>query len=83
MGLAHAQGELSEALAQLGRVNAITEVKANRMFERASAMWGKRSRKHWRVTVSTRLLKTFPQLRVLVGIDTRSAALSTFRIVMS
>lgn len=76
IGLAHHRGELPEALAHLARVNAITEVAANRMFARASATWEKRSLKHWRVTVRPRLLKAFPQLRVLVGIDTRFVALS-------
>ncbi len=74
MGLARSRGELPEALAQLARVNAITEAEANRMFERASATWEKRSLRHWRVTVRPRLLKAFPQLRVLVGLNTRSAA---------
>jgi len=80
MGLAHSRGELPEALAQLGRVNAITEAEATRMFERASATWEKRSLKNWRVNVRPRLLKAFPQLRLLVGIDTRSAVLSRHSI---
>jgi len=77
MGLAHSHGELPAALAHLARVNSITEAEANRMFERASATWERRSLKNWRVTVRPRLLKAFPQLRVLVGIDAHSAALSS------
>jgi hypothetical protein len=42
-GWAHSRGELPEALAQLGRVNNITEAEATRMFERASATRAKRS----------------------------------------
>jgi hypothetical protein len=80
MGLAHSRGELPEALAQLRRVNAITEAEATRMFERASATWEKRSLKNWRVIVRPRLLKAFPQLCVLVGIDRRSAVLSRHSI---
>ncbi len=76
MGLAHNHGELCETLAQLARVDAITEAEANRMFERASEAWERRSRKNWRVTVRPGLLKAYPQLCVLDGIDTRSAALS-------
>ena len=77
MGLAHNHGELPEAVAQLARVDAITEAEANRMFERASKIWERRSRKNWRVIVRPGLLKAYPQLCVLDGIDTRSAALSS------
>jgi hypothetical protein len=79
-GFAHSRGKWAEALAQLGRVNGITEVEANQMSERATVIWEKRSRKNWRLSVRPRLLKAFPQLRVLVGIDTLSNDLSSWSI---
>lgn len=81
IGLAGARGELAEAIGQLRRVNRMAEQEANRMVDRATATWERRSSKHWRVFVAPRLLKTFPQLRVLEGVDTRSVAWSRDGIV--
>jgi len=72
IGLAYNRGKGPEALAQLTRVNSISDLEANQMVERATATWEKRSRKNWRLSVSPRLLRAFPQLRVLLGVDTRS-----------
>jgi len=71
MGLAHLRGEFTQALAQLCRVNQIAEESAKQIFANARSIWRKRSRKHWRVGVVPELLQTYPQLKVLVGLDTQ------------
>ncbi len=71
MGIAHLRGEFDKALTQLCQVNKITEEEANRLFNNARAVWKRRSEKHWRVGVVPRLLVSYPQLKVLVGLDTR------------
>jgi hypothetical protein len=76
IGLAYRRGELPEALSQLARVNAISEAQAKQMYARASVIWRSRSRKDWKVNVKPQILKLFPQLDVLVGIDTSTFASS-------
>jgi hypothetical protein len=72
IALAYNRRKGAEALAQLARVNSISELEVNQIAERATATWEKRSQKNWRLSVKPRLLRAFPQLRVLVGIDIRS-----------
>ena len=59
------------ALTHFCRVSRITDEYAKHIFGKARAVWGERSRKDWRIAVTPSLLKLYPQLDVLVGIDTR------------
>jgi hypothetical protein len=59
----HGSGE--RALAQLRKVNGITLRESERLFMVAMAVWRKRSRKKWRVTVEKSLLERYPKLSVL------------------
>src|SRR6266571_1799731 len=70
MGWANARGDLPTALAHLTQMNQITDAQAKRMFDRASATWARRSNKHWRLVVAQGLIRTYPQLKVLEGLDT-------------
>jgi hypothetical protein len=65
VGLARVSGSGEQALNQLCKVNGITMQEAKRLYLHAKAVWRKRSKKIWRVTVHKSLLEQYRRLAVL------------------
>lgn len=64
-----AHGKKSDALDQLCRVNRISKRRAEELCARARATWKERSVRPWTIRVIPALLKRYPQLQVLDGIE--------------
>jgi hypothetical protein len=59
-----------DALSQTCRINGIKSAVVKQLWTRAMITWEQRSREQWRTAVSVALLKAYPQLEILVGIET-------------
>lgn len=60
-------GGMERAIAQIAKVNRITNRQAEAIVGGALTVWQKRSTKKWRVTVLDSLRKHYPQLSILEG----------------
>lgn len=65
MGRAEKHGFLDVAIAQLCKVNGITEPEAIRLYRRAKGVWSQRNKKQWRIVVAKRLMEQYPELAAL------------------
>jgi len=58
----------AEALDHLAAVNEISLMEATLLLDEAGAIWARRSRRGWRVTVAAELVQRFPALAILIGV---------------